>query len=191
MSYMKIDVTSWGVKIDTQGIIFVAAVTAVAFVINTMAIPIAPSLWVKFGGVVGGFVAVCNGPVWNALSGMISVAYVGIVIHGDLGGILAAGCTHFVSGVSHKFFHPAIGGFVTLPINGMIMFSANLYISGYPVALAAQIFLKRIIQAGIMAPVFLILISIPGIYKYVPMYYDSFVVRWWLLKLEEEQSMEE
>ncbi len=187
---MNIKVTSWGWKIDLQGLIFVAAVTALAFVINTMAVPVAPSLWVKFGGVVGGFVAVCNGPLWNALSGVVSVAYVGIVIHGDVGGIMAAGVTHFITSVSHRYFHPAVGVFPTVPINGLVMFVTNIVISGYPVALAAQIFLKRIFQAGIMTPVFILLISIPGIYRYVPMYYDSYVVRWWILKIEEEQEIE-
>ena len=87
MSYSSIKITNWGFKIDLQGLIFVAAVTAVAFVINTMAIPIAPSLWVKFGGIVGQLVGYCHGPLWNGLSTMASVAYVGIVIHGDIGGI--------------------------------------------------------------------------------------------------------
>ncbi len=186
MSYSSIKITNWGFKIDMQGIIFVAAITAVAFVINTMAVPIAPSLWVKFGGIVGSFVGYCHGPFWNMLSTMASVAYVGIVIHGDIGGIFAAGASSFWGGIVDRWFHPAVGVFISTPVGGTIMFITNITISGYPVALAAQIFLKRVLQAGIMTPITLILIALPGIYRYVPMQFDSYVVRWWLLKLEEE-----
>ena len=73
-----------------------------------------------------------------------------------------------------------------VPVGGVVMFSANYWFSGYPLALAAQIFLKRVLSAAIMTPIFLVLMSIPGVYKYVTMQYDSWVVRWWLLKLEED-----
>ena len=187
MSYSSIKITKWGLKIDLQGIIFVAAITAIAFVINSMTVPIGPSLWIKFGGAVNGFVTVCHGPVWDMVSSMVSISYVGIVIHGDIGGILASGLGSLWTGVVAKYFHPLFWLVLATPIGGAIMFFVNITISGYPIALAAQIFLKVVLTATINLPVFCVLISIPGIYRYVPMQYDSYVTRWWLLKLEEEQ----
>ena len=66
------------------------------------------------------------------------------------------------------------------------MYYSNVFISGYPVALAAQVFLKRILSTAIIAPAFTVLIAIPGIWKYMPLQYDSWGVRWWLLKMDEE-----
>ena len=186
MSYSSIKITKWGVKNDLHGIIFVAAITAVGFVINTMAFPIAPSLWIKFGSIVTRFISVCHGPVWGALSTMASVAYVGIVIHGDVAGIFAAGLSTLWGSFIDKYFHPMIGLFFSTPVGGTFMFVSNFYFSGYPLALAAQIFLKRVLTGAVVTPIFMVLMSIPGVYKYVPMQYDSWVVRWWLLKLEEE-----
>jgi len=190
MSFSSIKITKWGWRIDLQGLIFVAAISAVAFVINTMTVPIAPSLWVKFGGIIGSLVGFCHGPLWSMLSTFFSILYVGIVINADIGGIFAGAAGGFIHGVVDKWFHPAIGVFITTPIGGTIMFFTNIYVSGYPVALAAQIFLKRVLQAGISTPITLILIAIPGIYRYVPMQFDSYVVRWWLLKLEEDAEKE-
>ncbi|MHA2060447.1 MAG: hypothetical protein ACW976_06695 [Candidatus Ranarchaeia archaeon] len=190
MSYANVKITTWGVKIDIQGLVFVAAMTALGFVINTMVIPIAPSLWLKFGSLVGRFVGVCNGPLWSMLSTMVSVAYVGIVIHGDLPGIFAAGIGGGLWGsIVDKYFHPMIGIFPSIP-GGFIMYYSNVFISGYPVALAAQVFLKRILSTAIIAPAFTVLIAIPGIWKYMPLEYDSWVVRWWLLKMDEEYAEE-
>ena len=192
MSYANVKITNWGIKIDLQGLIFVAAMTAFSFVINTMAVPVAPSLWIKFGSVVGRFVGVCNGPLWNWLSTTVSVAYVGLLIHGDIAGIFAGGIAGGLWGsVVDKYFHPLIAIFPWLP-SSLLVFATNVYITGYPVALGAQIFLKRILQAAIVGPVFTMLIAIPGIYKYMPLQYDSWVVRYWLLKMEEDlESLED
>ncbi|MHA2059880.1 MAG: hypothetical protein ACW976_03790 [Candidatus Ranarchaeia archaeon] len=191
MSYSHIKITSWGVKIDLQGIIFVAAITALSFVINTMAIPVAPSLWMKFGSSVGGFVGVCCGPMWNALSTMASVAYVGIVIHGDVFGVFVAGLTGFTVSVIDKWIPPLANAVFSSPLTGMASLGQQIFLTGTPIPLAVQIFLKRIANAVISMIVFTVLYSMPGIYRYVPMYYDSWVARYWLMKLEEEEAYDE
>jgi hypothetical protein len=188
MGYSSVKITNWGIKIDLQGLIFVAAITALAFVINTMAVPIAPSLWIKFGSVVDRFITVCHGPLWATLSSVTAVSYVGIVIHGDIGGILAAGVWTGWDTIMNRWLHPLMAVLPSFPVGASFMFWTNIYISGYPVPLAAQIFMKALMSTGITVPIFTLLISIPGIYRYVPMQYDSFVVRWWLMKMDEEDK---
>ncbi|MHA1916864.1 MAG: hypothetical protein ACTSUV_00910 [Candidatus Ranarchaeia archaeon] len=188
MSYSSIKITKWGINIDLQGLIFVAAITALGFVINTMAFPIAPSLWVKFGGIVSNFVSVCNGPFWTAISFMASTAYIGIVVHGDIGGIIGVGIGALLGSTIDKYLPPLLSVIPTAIGTGAIMFTTNITISGYPIALATQILLKGIVVKAINYTLFTALIAIPGIYKYIPMYYDSWVVRYWLLKIEEDQE---
>jgi hypothetical protein len=73
----------------------------------------------------------------------------------------------------------------------MVSLGQQIFITGNPVPLAVQIFLKRIANAIISTIVFTILYSMPGIYRYVPMYYDSWVARYWLMKLEDEEAKED
>ncbi|MHA1917469.1 MAG: hypothetical protein ACTSUV_04055 [Candidatus Ranarchaeia archaeon] len=187
MGFTNIKITKWGLKIDLQGIIFVAAITALAFVINTMAVPVAPSIWMKFGSSVGMFVSVCCGPIWSSLSTVASVAYVGIVIHGDIFGIFVAAFSGFFQSVIDKFVPPLANAVISSPLTGLISIWQQVFITGNPLPLAVQIFLKRIANAIISTIVFTILYSMPGIYKFVPMYYDSWVARYWLMKLETEE----
>ena len=188
MSYANIKITNWGIKIDLQGLIFVAAVTALNFVINTMVIPVAPSIWMKFGGSVGNFVSTCTGPLWATISTMVSVAYVGLLIHGDVAGIFVAGFTGFAIAFFDKWVPPLVNVGLSSPLTGVVSILQQVFITGSPVALAVQIFMKRIATGVVNSLVFTLLYSMPGIYRYVPMYYDSWVVRYWLLKIEEEEA---
>ena len=188
MSYANIKITNWGIKIDLQGLIFVAAVTALNFVINTMVIPVAPSIWMKFGGSVGNFVSTCCGPLWASISTMVSVAYVGLLIHGDVAGIFVAGFTGFAIAFFDKWVPPLVNVGLSSPLTGVVSIWQQVFITGSPLALAVQIFMKRIATGVVNSLVFTLLYSMPGIYKYVPMYYDSWVVRYWLLKIEEEEG---
>ena len=154
---------------------------------KSMAIPVAASLWMKFGSSVGAFVSSCCGPVWASLSTMASIAYIGIVVNADVFGILVGGFSGFFQSIVDKFVPPLLNCMISTPITGMVSIWQQIYLTGSPVPLAIQIFLKRIANAVISTAVFTVLYSMPGIYNYVPMYYDSWVVRFWLLKIEEEE----
>jgi hypothetical protein len=178
-----VKITPWGVKIDLQGLIVVAAITAVAFVINTMAIPIAPSLWMRYGGVVSRLISVCFGPLWYTLTLILPVIYRNLII---------GGFTPFVSvviigvwgSVLDKYFPPLLAVFPHLPILSVSYFE-NLILLGYPQVLALQVLLKGILNTAITTLLFTLVIAIPHIYKILPLRYDSWVARYWLLKMDE------
>jgi hypothetical protein len=183
----NVKISKWGVQIDMQLLIVFAVLSFLGWIVNTVAVPVAPSLWMKFGGVVIRFISVCGGPMWYALAQISSIMtlYVGISPPGLLPDLLLAVIPSAVwTSLLDKYLPPLLGVYPALPSLSISYFTQVL-ISGYPPALAFQIFLKSIANTLIITLLFTLLIAFPYIHEILPLRYDSWVARYWLLRLED------
>ena len=110
--------------------------------------------------------------------------YLGIIVYGIPENLTFVGIVGAWVSVMDKYFPPLLGVYPTLPSLSLFYFN-HLYFYGYPPALALQIFLKNILSALINTLLFTLVIAIPYLYEAYPLQYDSWVVRYWLLKMEE------
>jgi hypothetical protein len=108
----------------------------------------------------------------------------GIVILGDIYPFALFGIIGVWVSILDKYFPPLLAVFPHLPILSLSYFH-QVYITGTPLALALQIFLKSITNTLITTLLFTLLIAIPYLYEILPLRYDSWVARYWLLKLED------
>jgi hypothetical protein len=184
MGFDRVKISSWGLQIDVPVLIAFAALTFVGWNINSMAIPVAPSLWMKFGGVVLRFVSVCGGPMWYALALFFPGPFGGIVnpiYFPDL--IFAVIPSGILVSIFDKYVPPLLGVYPSLP--GLLLsYFIHFYYAGYPLVLALQLLLKNIANTLIITLFFTLLIALPYINEILPLRYDSWVARYWLIKME-------
>jgi predicted membrane protein len=179
-----VKITPWGIWFDIQGLIYFAILLALSVLVNIFAIPIAPSFFMRFGGVVNQLISVCFGPIWYTLPLISSVVYVSIFIHGDFLGLLLAVISTVWVSVLDKYFHPLLALYPS-QLARLLSYFYNTFISGYPQQLGLQLLLRGFFNAAITTLLFTLVIVIPNIYKILPLRYDSWVASYWLLKMDE------
>ncbi|MHA2408502.1 MAG: hypothetical protein ACXACA_09075 [Candidatus Ranarchaeia archaeon] len=184
MSKTNVKISPWGVWFDLRGLMFFVIFIVLSGIMNIFAIPIGPGFLMGLGSVIYRLISVCFGPLWYTLTLFLPIVYVAIFIHGDLIGVLLAVTMGLWISLLDKYFPPLLALFPSL-LTPFLSFFFNTFISGYPQNLGLQILLVTITKETITALLFTLVIAIPNIYKFLPLRYDSWVARYWILKMEQ------
>jgi hypothetical protein len=171
---IKKEPNKWGLNVDIFALIALAALTALAFIINaSFPLPLPFGLTWTFGGV---FVQLADGllgPVWGAVSAGVAIAPNAILLWGAPDVILGAALDHFFVSLLNKKLPLPIAAPLALVIMFPYWMVVRLTINGYPMLFALQIHVKAIVQFIINGLIATIILGIPGLGKYFPVRYIS------------------
>ncbi|MHA2407435.1 MAG: hypothetical protein ACXACA_03580 [Candidatus Ranarchaeia archaeon] len=181
---VKHDLTTWGLNIDIYGLIVMAAMMALAFVINSFTIFVGPGLTWSFGGFLTQMIAVMLGPIWAGLAAAIGITYHGLILWGAPDVIPGAFVDLFVFALLHKKVPLPLCGMLTMLITWPMWWWMRTYIDGYPLLFAAQISVKAALQFTFSGIVAQIVFSLPRVNQYLPFIYDCRLARTLVAKMD-------
>ena len=171
------EVSYLGIKTNAKGLILVAALTALAYVINIFGVPIGPNVTWQFGDIAIVLVAALMGPLWAGIASVGAWFYVVVILWGSPSN-LAVGFIHqVIMALLCKKVRPEL----SIPLSSIIMLPAywinGVYIVGLPWIMNVQIAIKSPINAVVSGFILMLILRVPAVMQalaqYAPRSYKS------------------
>jgi hypothetical protein len=171
---VKQEPTKWGLNVDIFALVALAALTALAFIINaSFPLPLPFGLTWTFGGAFVQIADVLLGPLWGGICAGVAIAPNALLLWGAPDVILGAFLDHFFVSLLNKRLPLVIAAPLALVIMFPYWMIVRLTINGYPILFALQIHVKAIIQFIVNALIATLILGVPGFGKYFPVRYES------------------
>ena len=171
---IKQNPTKWGLNIDIAGLVALAAISAIAYLLNaSFPIQVGPGLTWTFGGIFIQLADALLGPVWGGIAAAIAISPNALLLWGAPEVIAGAFIDHAIVSLLNKKLPLVIAAPLALVVTFPMWMAIRLFWNGYPMLFALQIHVKSIIQFLFNGLIATVILGIPGVGKYFPITYDS------------------
>lgn len=149
-------------------VVFTAIGTALAYILNMIAIPVGPHINLIFGDIVAFLIVMTLGPLWGVIAGCVSKVYT-IILWGHPWAVFttffhAIACAYLARRIRPFWAFNITTWFVYIPI----MYPTHIFGSGYPVWLMHWIAVKVIANNIFDGFIIELLLALPVVQKLIP-----------------------